>query len=146
MARAQMEQLELGVTPLQRADLGSRLAGNAVKLAIINLMLTDPTPQRLGGHPQPLGHRRDCRSLTRVVIAMLRTRRTALARVSGSYLLATKCTFRRMEVRIKRGRVRFRLGLLALVGCFLGRVASNGVSCLTAGLAEEMGEVNVCQL
>ena len=30
-------------------------------LAIINLMLTDPTPQRLSGHPQPLGHRRDRR-------------------------------------------------------------------------------------
>ena len=33
------------------------------------------------------------------------TRRTAFARVSGSYLLGMTCTFPRKEVRIKRGMV-----------------------------------------
>src|SRR6478736_9950502 len=62
---------ELGVTTSQCPDLRCSFAGHAVPLAIINLMLTDPTPQRLGGHPQPLGHRHDRRPLTRVVVAVL---------------------------------------------------------------------------
>ena len=47
-------------------------------------------------------HRRDRRPLTRVVVTVLQHQ---THRVSGSYLLATKCTFPKMEVHIKRGKV-----------------------------------------
>jgi hypothetical protein len=62
---------EFGVAAPQRPNLRSSLAGNPVTLPVIDLPLTDPVPQRLGVHPQPFGHRRDRRPLTRIVIAVL---------------------------------------------------------------------------
>jgi hypothetical protein len=63
--------LQLGVAALERADLRSSLTGHPVTLAVVDLLLTDPAPQRLSGHPQPLGHYRDRRPFTRIVIAVI---------------------------------------------------------------------------
>jgi hypothetical protein len=62
---------QLGVPPVQGADLRGGLANDPVTTAVVDLLLADPVPQRFGVHSQPFRHRRDRRPLARIVLAML---------------------------------------------------------------------------
>jgi hypothetical protein len=97
--------LQLGVTALESPDLRSIGRGDPFSVVFVDLLLADLVTQRLGVHPQPLGHRRDRRPLARIVLPDACATDPALARVTGSDLLGTKCTFPRKQVRIKRGMV-----------------------------------------
>ena len=60
--------LQLGVTALESPDLRSIGRGDPFSVVFVDLLLADLVTQRLGVHPQPLGHRRDRRPLARIFI------------------------------------------------------------------------------
>src|SRR5262249_21178524 len=63
--------LKLSITVLQCPDLRGRRRRDPVTLAVVDLVLANPVAQRLGGHPQPFGHRGDRRPLARIIITLL---------------------------------------------------------------------------
>ena len=67
-----MTRRQLSIAPSQCPYLRCGLAGDPVARNVVDLLLADPVPQRLSVHCQPLGHRRDRRPLTRIVVSVLK--------------------------------------------------------------------------